>query len=389
MLCVRAAQQASLMPPGEDREFVFTRRCQFPRTRPGFTLVELLVVIAIIGVLVSLLLPAVQQAREAARRISCGNNLKQLMLGALHYEEAKQQLPRSGIVDRTYATFNEERYEVFDQHSGPMHSWVVQLLPYIEQQNLFDQFDLSRSVLDQAGDPQAMVIRSLLCPSDEARYRSYQSPELTGGKVFAKGNYAAYASPMHTDLQLLYPGAFISSGLQLKRVSDGVSNTVAISEVRTADNQLDERGVWALPWNAASLLSLDMHLYSSLASKDKDLVLGGFDMVRLAEYQAQVPNFQGGGGDILVHCDEESYKNEGELHTNQLEGMPCSEQKWPLGLTGYSSAAPRSMHLGGVNAAYLDGHVEFVTDDIDPVVFSYDIGIRDGEIARSSSTAGN
>jgi len=351
--------------------------------------VELLVVIAIIGVLVSLLLPAVQQAREAARRISCGNNLKQLMLGALHYEEAKQQLPRSGIVDRSYAEFDEQRYEVFDQHSGQMLSWVVQLLPYIEQQNLFDQFDLSRSVLDQQGDPQANVINSLLCPSDQARYRTYQSPELTSGRVFAKGNYAAYASPMHTDLQLLYPGAFISSGLQLKRVSDGVSNTIAISEVRTADNQLDERGVWALPWNAATLLSLDMHLYS-FAGDERDRAIGGYDMLRLAEYQAQVPNFQGGGGDILVHCTEEAYDHKGELHTNQLEGMPCTEQKWSLGLTGYSSAAPRSMHIGGVNASYLDGHVEFVTDGIDPVVFSYDIGIRDGEIARDrSSTAGN
>lgn len=357
--------------------------------RQGFTLVELLVVIAIIGVLVSLLLPAVQQAREAARRISCTNNLKQLTLGSLNYESAKKQLPRSGLVGRKYEEFGTERYEVFDQHSGPMLSWVVQLLPYIEQQNLFDRFDLSQNVLNQAGDPQATVVKSLLCPSDQARYRQYQDPEYTQNKIFAKGNYAAYASPMHTDLQLLYPAAFISSGLQLKRVHDGLKHTIAISEVRTADNRLDERGAWALPWNGATLLSLDMHLFS-FASGERERALSRYDLLRFAAYQAQVPNFQGGGGDILVNCDEEAYNHQGSLHTNQLEGMPCTKHKWPLGLSGYSSAAPRSMHLGGVNASFLDGRVEFISNDIDPVLYSYDIGIHDGEIGSEQSvTAGN
>src|SRR5262247_3134396 len=91
----------------------------------AFTLVELLVVIAIIGVLVALLLPAVQAAREAARRMRCSNNLKQLSLGLLNYEDVYKTLPPAGI------------------NTNQM-SWVVMLLPYIEQKNLFDQFNFTQ-----------------------------------------------------------------------------------------------------------------------------------------------------------------------------------------------------------------------------------------------------
>ncbi len=349
------------------------------RARPlhGFTLVELLVVIAIIGVLVALLLPAVQQAREAARRIQCTNNLKQLTLGALNYEESHGALPKSGIVDRIFRRYGRESYELYDQRSGKMFSWVVQILPYIEQQALYDRFDLERSVLDQPGEPQATMLDSLRCPSDGSSGRYFEHSHYSAGKRFAKGNYAAYVSPMHGDLQLVYPGAFTSAGQQLKRVTDGVSNTMALSEVRTIDIAEDERGAWALPWNGATQLSLDMHTYSF---SEQNTVLDGYTSYRMYAYQSQVPNFQGGQGDILVDCPNS------KLVEMQLQGMPCTKHQWPLGLAGYISAAPRSMHLGGVNASFLDGRVEFVADDVNPVLFSYQIGIQDGEIPSDRET---
>src|SRR2546427_5297251 len=95
------------------------------RGRSGFTLVELLVVIAIIGVLVALLLPAVQAAREAARRMSCSNNLKQLSLALHNYESTFSSLPPAGI-------------------DTNQMSWVVMLLPYMEQQPLFDKFNFAK-----------------------------------------------------------------------------------------------------------------------------------------------------------------------------------------------------------------------------------------------------
>lgn len=364
------------MPPGiaQVMHFISPAKQSTPR---GFTLVELLVSIAIIGVLVSLLLPAVQQAREAARKVSCTNNLKQLMLGALSYEEAHGVLPRSGIVGKTYETYStpsggEIPYEVYDQHSGKMFSWVVLILPYIEQQNLYDQFDLSQTVLQQENEPQATYLASLACPSDGNVDRYYADRGHTRRKHFAKGNYAAYVSPMHGDLQMHYSGAFNGNGVQTKRITDGLSNTIGMSEVRTIDIVADERGAWALPWNGASQLSLDMHTFT-ITQKDESLY-DKYELLRLFSYQAQVPNSQAGQGDILVTCDS-SY-----LAQMQLERMPCSQHIWPLGFTGYISAAPRSQHIGGVNAAYLDGRVEFLEDDINAVYMSYLIGINDGEI---------
>ena len=102
-----------------------------PRRPYGFTLVELLVVIAIIGVLVALLLPAVQAAREAARRTQCKNNLKQMGLGVLNFEATYRYLPHSGPCDSTGSATT----------TYMIHSTATMLLPYIEQVSLFQQFD--------------------------------------------------------------------------------------------------------------------------------------------------------------------------------------------------------------------------------------------------------
>src|SRR5262249_50598736 len=169
----------------------------------GFTLVELLVVIAIIGILIALLLPAVQQARETARRIQCVNHLKQIALAAHGYTDQHGLLPPSGVVAEKTASYGSTQYPVFDQQSGKMFSWAVLLLPFLEETNLYNQFDQTRTALDQPNEPQETSVPVYLCPSDNARGRFYSDSKATHGKRFAKGNYAAYRSPMHTDLQLL------------------------------------------------------------------------------------------------------------------------------------------------------------------------------------------
>lgn len=99
--------------------------------RLGFTLVELLVVIAIIGTLVGLLLPSVQQAREAARRMQCGNNLKQLALALHNYENTDGRLPPNG-----------------NSHAGWRHGWNYRILSFIEQNALFEQYDINGEWFD-------------------------------------------------------------------------------------------------------------------------------------------------------------------------------------------------------------------------------------------------
>lgn len=345
-----------------------------PACHRAFTLVEMLVVIAVIGILIALLLPAVQQAREAARRMQCANNIRQIALATHGYADAHRMLPPSGIVESKKLTYGTAEYPIYDQQSGKMFSWAVVLLPFLEETNLYNQFDQNKTVLQQALEPQSQTVSTYLCPSDAARSRFYSDPQFTQDKRFAKGNYAAYCSPMHTDLQLVYPGALISTGQKFARITDGLSNTLVFSEVRTLDDPRDERGAWALPWNAATLLAFDMHHDVAAAGG----YLTGFSPLTAYAYQTQMPNTVGPNEDVLLGCPDDM------LVQAQTERMPCIQWKWSLGLFGYISAAPRSMHPGGVNAAFLDGHVDFILDDVDPFYFDSLVDIRDGEHAVSS-----
>ena len=116
------------------------------RRRGGFSMVELLVVIGIIALLMGLLLPAVQQARESANRISCANNLKQISLAMHHYHLIREQLPPRCLQD-----------------NGA--TWAVLILPYIEQDSLYGRWDLSRSYYDQSDVARLTSVPIYFCPS--------------------------------------------------------------------------------------------------------------------------------------------------------------------------------------------------------------------------------
>ena len=345
------------------------------RVRSGFTLVELLVVIAIIGILVSLLLPAVNMAREAARRVQCTNNVRQIALATINYESTHGRLPAAGIVGENPE--DDIASGRFDPQSGKMISWAVLILPQIEEDVLYSQFDLNRSILDQPGQPQAQHVASYHCPSGSAETRYFEHPELTNSVRFAKGNYAAFASPFHTDLLMEWPGALGGGswskdkqrrlGQSLRKVTDGVSKTLMISEVRTRADERDQRGAWALPWTGSSLLALDVHHFPPSPLR--------YEVWRLTLDSAQLPNnVDGYNMDMLYDCPDEA--------AAQLENMPCLTYERGTSLQ-YLSAAPRSRHPGGVVAAGMDGHVRFLVNDTDPELLAYMISINDGHTLES------
>jgi prepilin-type N-terminal cleavage/methylation domain-containing protein len=333
--------------------------------RAGFTLVELLVVIAIIGILVSLLLPAVQAAREAARRTKCLNHLRQHAIAIHNYHDTQRQFPASGIVDTTVPDY-------YDSKSGTMMSWIVLILPFTEQQPLHAQFDFNSRVIAQpATDPQAAQPETLLCPSDSARGRFFRHPTHTNNRRLGKGNYAAFVSPYHIEYQSRFPGVLTSHyrHTDANIATDGMSSTLMLSEVLTRDEPTDQRGAWAIAWNGASQLAFDLHSLQDMGSYDANTT-----PAFLAN--SQPPNNQGPNADVLYDCANPA--------NAQAMRMPCLTWDEQAGATmNYLSSAPRSRHPGGVVAVYADSHTTFLSNSIDRLTMAYLISLRDGQVVAA------
>ncbi len=353
----------------------------------GFTLVELLVVIAIIGVLVSLLLPSIQSAREAARRAACKNNVRQLGVAVLSYESSNAALPPGGWIgvdnncvpagsgSTGFRCFGINR--IYQPTDYPLISWAVLCMPYFEEQALHDSFKFDTGILNQRQEAIGAAIGSLVCPSNaNAGFLYYngagqQSPVRDSGLQFSKANYAAYVSPHHVDMQRYFPGALggfkpgDKVGQRISRVKDGVSKTILIAEVRAVEPEWDNRGVWALPVPTGSLLSLDWHhklqpgeLFQQM--KPNTRFVPDPDWTDVA-----VPNSQSErAADGIFLCKP--------LIMKQQYRAPCSQ------INVLMVAAPRSNHPGGVNAVALDGHAGFISDQVDSYTYAYLISINDG-----------
>ena len=200
--------------------------------RRGFTFVELLVVSGIMAILVVLLLPAVQQGREAARRTVCKNNLKQLGLALQTYHDQYSMLP-AGTVNATGPIRNVP--------AGYHHNWVIALLPHLEQSAAEQLFDPRRDVYDVAhNDIRRHVIPTLLCPSD-AVTRSHATVTIESLEP-ALTNYAGVHHPVEAPIDVDNRGVlYLNSFLPLTQIHDGTSHTVAIGEFKRA---MDDLG-WA------------------------------------------------------------------------------------------------------------------------------------------------
>ncbi len=239
------------------------------RARSGFTLIELLVVIAIIAVLISLLLPAVQQAREAARRSQCKNNLKQIGLAIQNFHEVKGTLPSSRL--------------------GPQHaSWVVQILPYIDQTPLYKQWNLNDTYYLQKPVARTTSIPMFYCPSRRAPMLSTQfeisSTGLPDTQPYpgALGDYAANGGA-HVNAIVDNPlcnGAMCEAQSQLtgsqivktqsrtglRDFKDGTSNVFLVGEKHVPESKFGQSGP---SWGDGAIYNGDFpRNYNRLAGRD-------------------------------------------------------------------------------------------------------------------------
>ncbi len=180
----------------------------------AFTLIELLVVMAIIGVLISLLLPAVQSARGAARRVECLNNMMQTTLAVINYESAMESFP-AGVVNATGPISNTP--------TGYHFAWTTQILPFMEQSFMYNHFNFEVGVYDTSNATvRRTSLRTLICPADSA-------PRISSGLALASfaGNHHHTEAPIDvTNTGLL----FLNSQIRTEDIEDGASNTILLGE---------------------------------------------------------------------------------------------------------------------------------------------------------------
>jgi prepilin-type N-terminal cleavage/methylation domain-containing protein/prepilin-type processing-associated H-X9-DG protein len=281
------------------------------RGRPGFTLIELLVVIAIISVLIGMLLPAVQKAREAASRIQCASHLKQIGLALHHYENVFEKLP-------------PDRLQVGSA------TWLVLLMPFIEQDNLYRQWTLGGTYYQQNTTARTSPVKIYFCPtrrtasSQPNASQSGDIPSWGGGTHTpgALGDYAASVDRTGYDAPAVdgagLTGAFqLGMGCRFADFTDGLSNTLMVGEKHVP------KGKAGVGWWDCSSYNGDYH-----------------------------------------QCNTRAAGRLFPLTTNPLD------TGWKFG----------SMHLGVVQFCFADGHVQSLPETINPYVLELLSMRNDGQV---------
>ncbi len=196
------------------------------KSQKAFTLVELLVVIAIIGILIALLLPAVQAAREAARRCQCTNNLSQVLLAMQNYNMSHSVYP-PGTID--------EKGPIASEAQGYHHNWVSQTLPYLEEVTTYRHIDFSVGVYDEKNaEVRKARLMMFLCPS---------SPYMSDRDKVGYATYAACHGPAETPIDKDNQGVFfLNSHVGYRDIPDGSSHTIFVGEKFVSDQDTDTLG---------------------------------------------------------------------------------------------------------------------------------------------------
>jgi len=309
-----------------------------PKRVRGFTLIELLVVIAIIAVLIALLLPAVQSAREAARRSQCVNNLKQFGLAMHNYHDTAGSFPIGAMGARSIAGAYP-----FGTTANNRRTWAYMILPYLEQGAVFQAINFSLPFNPPNGAANntvsTMLINGFFCPSEPNIGQIIQNNRRCanymvnwGNSNWAQANLGATYNPFNGPLgTVTFGGAPFTEdkSFGISTITDGTSNTLLMSEVKIGvtmpTNKYEHRGdIYNDDYNCFMF-----HAYTPPNSKIFDSIANGY---------CRYP---------------------------YLTNPPCSN----AAKAQESYHAARSYHSGGVNAAQCDGSVKFFKDSISPTIW--------------------
>jgi prepilin-type N-terminal cleavage/methylation domain-containing protein/prepilin-type processing-associated H-X9-DG protein len=373
-----SSEQNGTVPLSDTRSKI--RRGQQPTADShlrAFTLVELLVVIAIIGILVALLLPAIQAAREAARRSQCQNNLKQIALGCLNYESTKGELPTGAM------------NAAADQWSGL--AWPVQILPHLEDpviaEDALDAFNGGKNVYDST-NPVFNALNKLkpqmyLCPSDSElplQLEKFVNPEWKGmsyagvaGSYYARtgdfatgpkrvaGKYCMWAKGSYPDIfgPNNYDGLLVQGwGIKLKQASDGLSKTLLIGE------RFYQIRAWMIGayWKGTTDPPVNPRINPPVPPVGPQATVALFAIKNLSDRWPI-------NHDPMVNAYFDHRNDLGDrpqISSSNPKEIACNDL--PFG----------SFHSGGANFCYGDGAVKLLPDDIDIKIFLA-LGSRNGE----------
>ena len=329
------------------------------RSRLGFTLVELLVVIAIIGILVALLLPAIQAAREAARRSQCTNNLRQLAIAALNYESGKKVLPLGRSVGKDA-----------DDKSYIHWGFLSYTLPYIEEQAVYDKIDfkVTGKTVDDFPEVCKSQPQGFLCPSDYEDQMNGDCGQEGYGRTNSRGSGGSDTGEMFATTGTISDreqnnGIFVANvQVKLKQVTDGTSKTAMFSEMMKGDGN---RNI--------------------ITSPSDWFVKAAASGIKGVNYAPQCADTLPATGTSQFHCAGRNWVR-GDYATSRYNHVMPPNGKSCFRTAGGTATqvneaggahTASSRHPGGVNYACADGSTRFATNDTDVLVWQA-IGSRNG-----------
>jgi prepilin-type N-terminal cleavage/methylation domain-containing protein len=305
--------------------------------RPAFTLIELLVVIAIIAILIALLLPAVQQAREAARRTQCKKNLFQISLALQNYHQAHESLPPGSLNDVG---------PIRNEPGGYHHNWYGCLLPYLDELPVYHRIDHDAGIYEASNaSARQAPIELLYCPSDPAARKSARNDDIAA----ALTNYAGVHHQVEAPIDVTNHGVlFLNSRVRFDDVPDGVSHTIFVGEIKRSEDDLG--------WASGTRASLR----------------NGGTAVNRTPGGSRYYNDPSARGDP---SEERLQQMAATKFDDRVDAATRTDAALIVGGFG-------AHHAGGAHFALGDGAVRFVSENIDADTFRQILDRADGSVHK-------